>query len=199
MNIFLNEQFASDMLQKFVMVPNDIINGQRLYTLFTSMFMHDPSTFEAGLVHLFGNMLFLYVFGDNVEDAFGHGSYLVFYLVSGLAAAFTHILTLTNPQDFYEGVVGASGAISGVLGAYLVLYPKARILTLVLAGFPIIVPIPAFLFLGFWFVLQWLYVVFGIASGVVYFAHIGGFVFGVLLAVTVGRKRKKAREARLRL
>jgi membrane associated rhomboid family serine protease len=143
-------------------------------------------------------MLYLYVFGDNVEDAFGHGSYLVFYLVSGLAASFTYVLT-ASPQDLTEGVVGASGAISGVLGAYAVLYPRSRILTLILAGFPIILPIPAVLFLGFWFVLQWLYVVFGIASGVAYFAHIGGFVFGVLLAVTVGRRRKRAREARKRL
>jgi membrane associated rhomboid family serine protease len=197
-DVFLNQQFAYDMLDKFTMFPVDIIHGQRLYTLFTSMFMHDPSVIEAGLFHLFGNMLYLYVFGDNVEDAFGHGSYLVFYLVSGLAASFTYVLT-ASPQDLIEGVVGASGAISGVLGAYAVLYPRSRILTLILAGFPIILPIPAVLFLGFWFVLQWLYVVFGIASGVAYFAHIGGFVFGVLLAVTVGRRRKRARDARKRL
>jgi membrane associated rhomboid family serine protease len=159
-----------------------------LYTLFTSMFMH------ATWLHLFGNMIYLYVFGDNVEDAFGHGSYFIFYIVSGLAATFTDIISLTNPQDFYIGVVGASGAISGVLGAYVVLYPKARILS-----FPIIVPIPAVIFLGFWFALQWLSIFFNIAGGVAYWAHIGGFIAGMILALTIGRKRKKAREARLHL
>lgn len=193
-NILLNPRFAIDMMGsntnagRFVMIPAQILQGQRLYTLFTSMFMH------ATWLHLFGNMIYLYVFGDNVEDTFGHASYFIFYIVSGLAASFTDIISLTNPQDFTIGVVGASGAISGVLGAYVVLYPKSRIL-----GFPIIVPIPAVIFLGFWFVLQWLSIVFNVASGVAYWAHIGGFIAGMILALTIGRKRKKAREARLHL
>ena len=114
--VFLDQRFAYDMLDKFTMIPADIVNGQRLYTLITSMFMHDPSAIEAGLFHLFGNMLYLYVFGDNVEDAFGHGSYLIFYLVSGLAASFTYILTLTNPQDFLEVLFGTGNTYN--IGGY---------------------------------------------------------------------------------
>ena len=201
-NIFLNPQFAGEMEQKFVMIPNEIVHGQRLYTLFTSMFMH------AGWLHLLGNMLFLYVFGDNVEDVFGHVGYIGFYLLSGLAAAFTHISSIVFApvisdligipmfSDLSVGVVGASGAISGVLGAYFVLYPRAKILTLV---FYAILPLPAFVFLGFWFVLQWFYGIFDIAGGVAYWAHVGGFVAGMFLALVFGLKRKKAREARFRL
>jgi len=187
------------MEQKFVMIPNDIVHGQRLYTLFTSMFMHDPSSFEGGLIHLFSNMLYLYIFGDNIEDTFGHAGYLVFYVVCGLAASFAHIMSLTYPSDFAAGVVGASGAISGVLGAYIVLYPKSRILTVVFYGLPIIVPIPAIIFLGFWFIMQWFYGFFDIAGGVAYWAHVGGFIAGIILALIFGLKRKKAREARFRL
>ncbi|MEM3641283.1 MAG: rhomboid family intramembrane serine protease [Candidatus Bathyarchaeia archaeon] len=181
------------MEQEFVMFPNEIIHGQRLYTLFTSMFMH------AGWLHLLGNMLFLYVFGDNVEDVFGHVGYIGFYLLSGVAAAFTHILSILffhEMGSLAEGVVGASGAISGVLGAYFVLYPNAKILTLV---FYAILPLPAFIFLGVWFLLQWFYGIFDIAGGVAYWAHIGGFLAGMFLALVFGLKRKKAREARFRL
>jgi membrane associated rhomboid family serine protease len=201
-NLLLNSQFASEMEQEFVMFPDEIVHGQRLYTLFTSMFMH------AGWLHLLGNMLFLYVFGDNVEDVFGHMGYIGFYLLSGVAAAFTHILSLIYAplisdltgipifSDLNAGVVGASGAISGVLGAYFVLYPRAKILTLV---FYVIVPLPAFVFLGVWFLLQWFYGFFDIAGGVAYWAHIGGFVAGMLLALAFGLRRKKVREARFRL
>jgi len=201
-NIFLNPQFAGEMEQKFVMIPNEIVHGQRLYTLFTSMFMH------AGWLHLLGNMLFLYVFGDNVEDIFGHLGYLIFYFSCGLAAAFAYILVnlyapliseiigISLASDLTSGVLGASGAISGVLGAYFVLYPRAKILTLV---FYAILPLPAFVFLGFWFVLQWFYGIFDIAGGVAYWAHVGGFVAGMFLALVFGLKRKKAREARFRL
>lgn len=189
-NIFLDERFLNTVGNEFIMVPNEIIHGQRLYTLITSMFMH------AGWIHLLGNMLYLYVFGDNVEDAFGHFSYLLFYIICGLAAAFAHIMSLMNPADFDIAVLGASGAISGVLGAYVVLYPKARIVSLV--GY-VILPIPAILFLGFWFVMQWLYGFFDASGGVAYWAHMGGFIAGMILAVSFGLKRKRAREARLRL
>jgi len=184
------------------MVPEEIIHGQQLYTLFTSMFMH------AGWLHLLGNMLFLYVFGDNIEDAFGHAGYMVFYIISGLAAALAHIASLffapfigsligtPQPLDLTAGVVGASGAISGVLGAYIVLYPKAKIIALV---FYYILPVPAIVFLGFWFVMQWFYGFFDISGGVAYWAHIGGFIVGMILALAFGLKRKKVREARLRL
>jgi len=189
-NILLDERFSNIVANEFVMVPNEIVHGQRLYTLITSMFMH------AGWIHLLGNMLYLYIFGDNVEDAFGHISYLLFYITCGLAAAFAHIMSLTNPADFDVAVLGASGAISGVLGAYVVFYPKARIITLL--GY-IIVPLPAILFLGFWFVMQWLYGFFDVSGGVAYWAHVGGFIAGMILAFAFGLRRKRAREARLRL
>ena len=199
--IFLSPKIADVIEGEFVMVPQDVIHGQKLYTLITSMFMH------AGWLHLFGNMLFLYIFGDNVEDVFGHGSYLVFYIISGLAAAFAHILSIfftpmlsdlvgiPISSDLTAGVVGASGAISGVLGAYLVLYPKAKILTIVTY---FILPIPAIIFLGVWFVLQWLYGLFDVSGGVAYWAHIGGFVMGMILALAFGLKKKKARAAHFR-
>jgi membrane associated rhomboid family serine protease len=198
-NILLDQKLAENMWGTddrpgmFVMVPSEIIHGQRLFTLFTSMFMH------AGWLHLLGNMLFLYVFGDNIEDAFGHVGYLVFYIISGLVAALAYIVSiLLVPAigDLAAGLVGASGAISGVLGAYIVLYPKAKIIALV---FYFILPVPAIIFLGFWFIMQWFYGFFDISGGVAYWAHIGGFIAGMILALAFGLKRKKAREARLRL
>ncbi len=208
LNIILNTQFAEDMNQNFTMYPYQIVNGQRPYTVITSMFMHDPSSLEAGLIHLFGNMLYLYIFGDNVEDTFGHIGYLVFYLVCGIVAALSHIMSIIFAptmseiigipfsSDLTTGVVGASGAISGVLGAYLILYPKSRILTLVFLGWPIIIPIPAMIFLGFWFLMQWLYGFFDISGGVAYWAHIGGFIAGMILALIIGRRMKKAQESK---
>jgi len=194
----IDSRFAVDLGMNYAMTPYDIIHGERLYTLFTSMFLH------AGLLHLFGNMLYLYVFGDNVEDIFGHVGYLVFYFTCGLVAAFAHILSITNPQSYLMPVVGASGAISGVLGAYVVLYPKARILTLVFYGWPVIVPVPAVIFLGFWFVMQWFLGIYDIvlfegSGGVAYWAHVGGFLFGIVLAFAIGLRRKRALQARFRL
>jgi len=196
-NIFLSSRFAIDMEEKFVMLPSNIINGKNLYTLFTSMFMH------AGWFHLLSNMLYLYIFGDNIEDVFGHAGYLTFYIVCGLTADFAHIISLTYTQGFDIGVVGASGAIAGVLGAYFVLYPKAKILTLVFYGWPIIVPVPALIFLGLWFFMQWFFGVFDItvmegSSGIAYWAHVGGFIAGLVSALIFGLKRKKVKEARSR-
>ncbi|MEM2439953.1 MAG: rhomboid family intramembrane serine protease [Candidatus Bathyarchaeia archaeon] len=192
--ILFSGKIASEIENKFTMIPQNIVHGEKLYTLVTSMFMH------ADWLHLLGNMLFLYIFGDNVEDIFGHGGYLVFYFVCGVAAAFAHIaslyLGLTYPADFTVGVVGASGAISGVLGAYLVLFPKAKILTWV-AYF--ILPIPAILYLGFWFLLQWIYGLFDVGSPVAYWAHIGGFMMGMILAAAFGLEKKKERDRKLRL
>ncbi len=189
-NILLSLSFANDIEDKFVMTPVEIVQGQGLFTLFTSMFMH------AGWFHLLGNMLFLYIFGDNVEDAFGHISYLVFYLFCGLAASFAHIIFSMQFGGLELSVVGASGAISGILGAYLVLYPRARIIAIV-AYF--LMPLPAIIFLGFWFAIQWLYGITDFSGNVAYWAHIGGFIAGMILAATIGRNRRKAREARLRL
>jgi len=188
----IDNSFVADLENNFAMYPYYVVRGEKLYTLFTSMFLH------AGLFHLVGNMLYLYIFGDNVEDVFGHVSYLVFYLVCGLAASFAFIMSLASSSPT-DAVVGASGAISGVLGAYVVLYPKARILTLVFYGWPIIVPIPAVFFLGFWFLMQWIYAFFDVGGSVAWWAHIGGFIAGIAMALILGLRRKKARESRLRL
>lgn len=182
----INSSFLANLNEKYAMMPYYIVKGQMLYTLFTSMFLHGD------WLHLLGNMLFLYVFGDNVEDAFGHLGYFIFYIVCGLAASLTFILSLTSlsPQ---ESVIGASGAISGVLGAYFVLYPRAKVLTLV---FYLILPIPAVIVLGSWFVLQLFYAVFSVTSLVAYWAHVGGFVAGMILGLVFGSRRKKALQMR---
>ena len=161
-----------------------------LLPVFTSMFLH------GGWFHILGNMLFLYIFGDNVEDAMGHFGYFVFYIISGLVAAlFQYIISphSTSPM------IGASGAIAGVLGAYFVLYPRARILTLVFFFiFVDVIYIPAFFFLFFWFAFQ---IINGSASlamagagGVAWWAHIGGFVAGVGLVPLFRKKRGPAYE-----
>jgi membrane associated rhomboid family serine protease len=148
--------------------------------LITSMFLH------SGFLHLAGNMLFLWIFGDNVEDSFGHLPYLFFYLVCGLGAGLLHVLfnlSSTIPA------LGASGAISGVMGAYMVLYPRERILTLV---FIFVVPIPAVFILGYWFLLQFLAGIDALGTsakgGVAVWAHVGGFLLGVLLTQLVRRR-----------
>lgn len=143
-------------------------------TLFTSMFMH------AGWVHLGGNMLYLWIFGDNVEDRFGHVKFISFYLISGLAATFAQ---LAFSLDSNVPNLGASGAIAGVLGAYLVMFPQGRVQVLMGRG---IIPVPALMVIGLWFVLQ---LFSGIGSiggttdtgGVAYMAHIGGFIAGFVL------------------
>ncbi len=144
-------------------------------TIFTSMFMH------GGLVHIGGNMLYLWIFGNNVEDVLGHGRYLLFYLASGVAAALAQ--TAIGPSSTVP-MVGASGAVSGVLGAYLLLFPHAHVTTLIILGFFFrLVQIPAVIVLGFWIVLQVLNGLgsFGASGGVAFFAHIGGFVAGMAL------------------
>jgi membrane associated rhomboid family serine protease len=148
-------------------------------TVFSSMFLH------GGWAHIIGNMLYLWIFGDNVEDRMGRFRYLVFYLTAGTAATLTQVWL--NPASQVP-MVGASGAIAGVLGAYFVLYPRARVLTLVPLGFfSRVVEIPAYFFLGFWFVLQWVQgaltsrLVRGDVGGVAWWAHAGGFVGGVAM------------------
>lgn len=176
--------FANWLYNNFTMVPAEIVRGENLHTLFTSMFLH------ADIFHIGGNMLFLYIFGDNVEDAFGHLPYLLFYFVCGLVADFTHILSTATTADFLIPTLGASGAISGVMGAYILLYPRARIETLILAFFIAVVSIPAVFFIGFWFLLQLLYTWLGMSGNVAYWAHIGGFVAGMILSLVARRKRK---------
>lgn len=152
----------------------------------TSMFVH------GGWLHLLGNMLYLWIFGDNVEDRLGRGVFLAFYLAGGAAAAITQ--WAMDPASKVP-VVGASGAIAAVLGAYLVLFPHARVLSLIFVGFFYqLVAVPAVLVLGFWFLLQLLNGALslgmpGAGGGVAFFAHIGGFVAGLVLALPYRRRR----------
>jgi membrane associated rhomboid family serine protease len=165
-------------------------------TALTSMFMH------GGWLHLIGNMLFLWIFGNNVEDALGHVRYLVFYLLGGFAAtALQTVITLAfgTPIEAQIPNLGASGAISAVLGAYLVLLPRAKVTTLIFFFFIIIQEFPARFFLVFWFLLQLWAGGFSLVSpnqggGVAFFAHIGGFLFGVA-GVYVFKKRQPLQPA----
>jgi len=145
-------------------------------TLFTSMFLH------GGIMHLLGNMLYLWIFGNNIEEAMGRVRFLLFYLLTGIVASLVHVMS--NPDSIVP-TIGASGAISGVLGAYILLYPRARVLTLVFLGFFIrLMYIPAGLVLGIWFALQLLSGSMagqGSGGGVAFWAHVGGFVAGMLL------------------
>lgn len=146
--------------------------------LFTSMFLH------GGLMHLLGNMLFLYIFGDNIEDYFGHIGYALFYLVCGIGSGLVHVLFNWNSA---VPAIGASGAISGVMGAYILLFPRARILTFF---FIFLIPVPAYFILGYWFVFQFLEAVGGggTSGGVAVWAHVGGFLIGMLITALFARR-----------
>src|SRR6266542_6870392 len=147
------------------------------WTVLTSMFMH------GGWLHVLGNMWFLWVFGNNIEDSMGHARFVAFYLLSGVAAAAAQVLV--SPSSVIP-MVGASGAISGVMGAYILLYPRVRVHTLITLGFFLTtVTLPAYVMLGYWFLLQLLFGTVGAMSGaqggVAGWAHVGGFVAGLLL------------------
>jgi len=177
-----------DFFNRFALTPSLVLNGQNLLSFLTSMFLH------AGLGHLLGNMLFLHIFGDNLEDYLGHFRYLLFYLACGLAADFAQIFvdpTSTIPQ------VGASGAIAGVMGAYLLLYPQHRIDILFSFGWWYEqATLPAWTMLFYWFLAQLLT---GVGSlgmveegGVAYFAHLGGFLAGMILVKLMGGRKRAA-------
>ncbi len=176
--------------------PGGAVGQDWLVTSFTSMFMH------GGWFHLFGNMLFLWIFGNNVEDAMGRIRYLVFYLLGGYAAtALQTVITLSfgSPVEAEIPNLGASGAVSAVLGAYFVLLPNAMVVTAIFVIIIFIREFPARLFLGFWFLLQlWMggFALFypQAGGGVAFFAHIGGFAFGIL-AVRFFRKRQPVQPA----
>jgi membrane associated rhomboid family serine protease len=179
-------------VNKYAMTPSHFAHGVTIaavITIFTSMFMH------AGLAHIGGNMLYLWIFGDNVEDRIGHGRYLLFYLAGGVAADLTHLATnwaSTLPT------VGASGAIAAVLGAYLFFFPGSQIATFIplpLGIFYKLTMLPAAVVLGFWFIFQ---LFDGVAAlggadvgGVAVWAHIGGFVAGMLMARLLPTKRRR--------
>ena len=178
---WLSGPYQEALVYKFAVSPAQFTSGidvGDVTDIFTSMFMH------AGLFHLGGNMLYLWIFGDNVEDCMGKFKYLMFYLIGGVVASLAHIITNPNSQI---PTVGASGAIAAVLGAYLVLYPKSRVLTIIPLGFFIrLTMIPASIVLGLWFALQILSGVLssgsGDVAGVAFWAHVGGFIAGVIMA-----------------
>jgi membrane associated rhomboid family serine protease len=168
-----------EFFNQYGVVPVHIMDGERLYTLFTSIFLH------GGWFHLISNMVFLWIFGDNVEAALGKVIFPVFYLAGGLAASLTHVFV--SPASELPSL-GASGAIGAILGAYIVMFPRSQVRVLLLFGFFLVIRrITAVLFLGIWFVMQFFS---GIASlgaetaqtgGVAVWAHVGGFVFGLLM------------------
>lgn len=187
---------SNAFLSSYGMTPYEITTGTSLYarsvplyaTLFTSMFLH------AGILHVAGNMLFLWIFGNNVEDSMGRFRFVIFFLMCGLIAGMGQIAI--DPHSQIPNV-GASGAIAGVLGGYLLLYPRARVTTLLFLGiFITFVELPAFLVLLFWIVFQVVVGVAGLYStmsegGVAYFAHIGGFIAGLaaIKIFTLGKKK----------
>jgi len=189
--VFILELMAGPNLEtalyEIALIPANLTAGfdlGDLKAIFTSMFLH------AGLSHLLGNMLYLWIFGDNVEDRLGHFWYLVFYLAGGIVAAFAHVAL--NPNSVIP-TVGASGAIAAVLGAYLILFPQVKVLTFVPIGFFLrLTLLPASLLLGFWFVLQLFngLLTLGLADmgGTAFWAHIGGFVFGVLIGWLINKE-----------
>lgn len=163
-------------------IPSNLLSSGKsqpvhpVVTIFSSMFLH------GGFLHVAGNMLYLWIFGDNIEDRLGHIRFLLFYLIAGVTAAYSH--TFTDPGSLTP-MIGASGAVSGVLGAYILLFPHARVHTLLFFGFFwTVVRVPAVVIIGFWIILQLVngMISKGIVSqgGVAWFAHIGGFLFGLL-------------------
>ncbi len=180
--MWLSGSNQQSLFNQYAMIPANFSNGvdlKDITSIFTSMFMH------AGVAHIAGNMLYLWIFGDNIEDRLGHLPYLIFYLAGGVIASLTHILTNAGSQI---PTVGASGAIAAVLGAYLVLYPHSRVVTFIPLGFFMrLATIPAVFVLGLWFVLQLFNGVlsFGAADvgGTAFWAHIGGFAAGVVIAL----------------
>jgi membrane associated rhomboid family serine protease len=188
---FLVELSSGDaFIQRWSVVPNRLLANPvgDFITVFTAMFMH------GGWMHLLGNMLYLWIFGDNVEDRLGHARYTVFYFLCGIAATFAQVLV--DPTSNIPNL-GASGAIAGVLGAYLLMFPRGSVRVMMGRA---IIPMPALVVIGFWAVLQFISGFGAIATteqtaggGVAYMAHVGGFVAGLILAVLMGGTRQEPR------
>jgi membrane associated rhomboid family serine protease len=184
-----------DFLSSFGLVPAAFLaqpDAAQIERVFSSMFLH------AGWAHVLGNMWFLFIFGDNVEDRLGHIGYLLFYLFSGICAAATQVFV---QPDSHIAMVGASGAISGVLGAYFVLFPQSRVVAIVPMGyFSRTAEVPAIIFLGLWFAMQLLPGLSSLAAttgdvgGVAFFAHVGGFVSGWILAQFLPKDRARPQD-----
>ena len=178
---------GDDFVNAYSMVPADVVSGQHLYTVFTSMFMH------AGWEHIIGNMVFLWAFGPEVEDAMGGPRYLIFYLLGGLVSSAAEIVV--DPSSTIPSL-GASGAIAAVMGAFVITYPRDQIKSILLIGwFARVTLVPALVFIGIWFLTQLFSEVGTVAGvqsdGVAYMAHIGGIVFGAAVArlFEAGRNR----------
>ena len=189
--VFLLELSLGDSVEEFILYWGLVPAAFSWITVLTSMFLH------GGLLHFGGNMLYLWIFGDNVEDRMGHGRFLSFYLLCGAAAALAQ--TAMNP-DSVVPMVGASGAIAGVMGAYFVLYPRSRIVTLIpIIVFFQVVEIPAIFFLGIWFLMQFVSGLGSIATtvsgepagGVAFWAHVAGFVAGISGVVVFRRPERQ--------
>ncbi len=191
----------NEVVARLGVVPARIIEGEALYTIFTAMFLH------GGFAHLFGNMLYLYIFGDNIEAVMGKARYLAFYLASGVGAVVFHLASIiampdsavrdatlaTGINPWLIPAIGASGAISGVLGAYLAMFPHSELKVVTFwAWIPLVLRVPAAVYIVFWFVYQLimgLSVVFsGVQAGVAFWAHIGGFVTGMALVPVFARR-----------
>ena len=189
LDLFYPAKF-NQFVNTYALIPRDIAHFENMGTLVTSMFLH------GGLMHIFGNMLFLFIFGNNVEDSMGHLRFFSFYILCGFAASFLQVLA--GPSVAIPNL-GASGAIAGVLGAYMITYPKAKVNTLIFLGFFVMIRrVSALFFLGVWFVLQLFSGVGSIADtsgGIAYFAHIGGFLAGIALCF-VFRKEVRERDER---
>ncbi|MDL1956980.1 MAG: rhomboid family intramembrane serine protease [Candidatus Desulfofervidus auxilii] len=198
--VFFYQISLGPYVEKFVFIYGVVPKRYFLYSslnyffdkyipLFTSMFLH------GGWFHLIGNMWYLWIFGDNVEDAVGHKRFLIFYILCGIGAALCHIYT--HPHSTIP-TIGASGAVSGVMGAYYVLFPYSRIITLVpVFLFLTLIEIPAVFFLFFWFMIQFFKGTFAILTpgifyeGVAWWAHIGGFICGIILVFFFRKKRRR--------
>jgi membrane associated rhomboid family serine protease len=177
--LFYSYGLIPSVLMGHIQLPVDLYAVPSYVTIFTSMFMH------GGFMHLIGNMLYMWIFADNIEDNLGPKKFIIFYLLCGVGAAMTQVLADVNSE---VPMVGASGAIGGVLGAYLINHPNAKVLVLIPFGFfSQLIKIRALYVLGFWFILQFI----SSGGGVAYAAHIGGFVSGMILILFFNKKIKK--------
>jgi membrane associated rhomboid family serine protease len=188
--VSLSPRALEALFFQYGVIPAELTAGENYLSVLTSMFLH------GGFGHLFGNMVFLYVFGDNIEDAMGHISYLLFYLLCGIAAALTQVFL--NPDSTIP-MIGASGAISGVMGAYIVLFPRGNVRAIV---FYAVMLVPAWIMIGVWFALQ-LFSGFSTlggpdVGGTAFWAHVGGFVAGTILVWLFRDKEAVARQNAVR-
>src|SRR5210317_2258068 len=184
--LFYSYGLIPSVLTGLDQLPQDLYVIPASMTILTSMFMH------GGFMHLIGNMLYMWIFADNIEDEIGRIKFIIFYLLSGIAAALTQVFLNTESM---VPMVGASGAIGGVLGAYIVNHPRAKVLVLIPLGFfTQIIKVPAIFVLGIWFILQFVSSAFSSSSGggVAYGAHIGGFIFGAIAILFFNRGVKRS-------